>query len=214
MPTERSNWLPVVLAIVGLWLAAGLVAWQLAFDPTPAPPTIPPPLGGEHGDGKRAAREGEGQPNALADWVFAQVAAVAVVLTGLVLWTARDARSRGLEGWAWLAAFVALSAGLFWFLYLKIRPPGRLDDCVRCGGGRLASAPACPHCGLVGDGWRAPRAEKARQRTASADAQPRPPEGAITTSARTGLTQFAGWPLRWLRRLAGGGGPDRPEAER
>ncbi|HEY7368390.1 MAG TPA: PLDc N-terminal domain-containing protein [Thermoanaerobaculia bacterium] len=64
----------------------------------------------------------------------------------LLVWVARDAKARGMDGavlWMILVLFTSVF-GLI--LYLFSRPTGQLIQCPRCGNKRLAASKICPHC--------------------------------------------------------------------
>ncbi|HYC78934.1 MAG TPA: PLDc N-terminal domain-containing protein [Planctomycetota bacterium] len=81
--------------------------------------------------------------------VWALVAGAVVysaVSTAAAVWTAHDARARGVDPrWAWvLIVFLLNAAGLA--LYLLVRPPGVLSPCAACGARRLGALERCPVC--------------------------------------------------------------------
>ncbi len=149
---SRKEWLPVWLSLAVLYLLLGLAAWLIIRD-----------------DAKETEREafwGVAEGIIRNDLLSAQLAlaaakakhasfcrkvisefvAVALVLTVLMVWMARDAKARGVRIWSALPAFVPLTGGLFFVGYLVGRPPGYLAPCARCGGRLLALAETCPHC--------------------------------------------------------------------
>ena len=78
---------------------------------------------------------------------FFLIAAVAVIHFLLLVWVARDAKARGMDGaviWMLLVFFTGI-VGLV--IYLLSRPNGQLIDCRSCGNSRLMAARTCPHCG-------------------------------------------------------------------
>jgi preprotein translocase subunit SecG len=65
----------------------------------------------------------------------------------LLVWVARDAKSRGVDNpilWMVLVFFTNV-IGLV--IYLSARPPGDLVKCEKCPNNKLRYAKACPHCG-------------------------------------------------------------------
>ncbi len=65
----------------------------------------------------------------------------------LLVWVARDAKSRGMDSsmlWMVLVMFTGL-IGLV--IYLFSRPQGNLIQCSHCKGKRLQVSAKCPHCG-------------------------------------------------------------------
>ncbi|HQM48342.1 MAG TPA: PLDc N-terminal domain-containing protein [Candidatus Hydrogenedentes bacterium] len=71
-----------------------------------------------------------------------------VVINILILvWVARDAKARGMDGavlWMLLVFFTGL-IGLV--IYLLARPQGALVQCPHCNNKRLQASAVCPHCG-------------------------------------------------------------------
>lgn len=74
---------------------------------------------------------------------------VAVVVNILLLvWVAKDAKSRGMDNavlWMLLVFFTSL-IGLV--IYLLARPQGNLVECPNCHNKKLQVAARCPHCGV------------------------------------------------------------------
>lgn len=66
----------------------------------------------------------------------------------LLVWVARDAKARGMDGavlWMALVFFLNL-IGLV--IYIFSRPQGNLVPCPNCGNKRLEASVKCPHCGI------------------------------------------------------------------
>ena len=64
----------------------------------------------------------------------------------LLVWTARDAKSRGMDGavlWMILVLFLG-PIGLL--IYIFSRPQGILIQCSHCNNKRLQASAKCPHC--------------------------------------------------------------------
>src|SRR5262245_6037630 len=137
-----DSWLPVWISVVLLWGALGFAAWWVYHDRRPAQDTVSAVRREWRNPGEIRREEED-----LRGWIEFQCAVVGLLLTGLMLWTARDTRARGVERWAWVPVFIPLTGGLFFFVYLLSRPQGPLTPCSRCGGERLLFARACPHCG-------------------------------------------------------------------
>ena len=72
----------------------------------------------------------------------------AIVLSiALLVWVARDAKSRGMDSsvlWMLLVFFTSI-LGLV--IYLFSRPQGNLIQCPHCRNKRLQASAKCPHCG-------------------------------------------------------------------
>ncbi len=64
----------------------------------------------------------------------------------LLIWVARDAKSRGMDSsilWMFLVMFTG-PIGLL--IYIFSRPQGELAICSNCKGKRLKASATCPHC--------------------------------------------------------------------
>src|ERR1039457_5005663 len=79
-------------------------------------------------------------------FIFIPIAGLALSIA-LLVWVARDAKSRGMDSavlWMLLVFFLNL-IGLV--IYLFSRPQGNLIPCLNCGNRRLEASVKCPHCG-------------------------------------------------------------------
>ncbi|SRR5258707_2461461 len=77
---------------------------------------------------------------------FAIIAFIALNIA-LLIWVARDAKSRGMDSailWMILVMFTGI-IGLI--IYLFSRPQGNTIQCSHCGNKRLQVSAKCPHCG-------------------------------------------------------------------
>lgn len=75
------------------------------------------------------------------------IVAIFVLNIALLVWVARDAKSRGMDGavlWMLLVMFTSV-IGLI--IYLCARPQGMLIQCPHCTNKRLHASAKCPHCG-------------------------------------------------------------------
>ena len=73
--------------------------------------------------------------------------AILALNIALLVWVARDAKSRGMDSavlWMVLVMFTSL-LGLL--IYILSRPQGNLVTCQSCGNNRLQASAKCPHCG-------------------------------------------------------------------
>ncbi len=65
----------------------------------------------------------------------------------LLVWVARDAKSRGMDS-AVLWMLLVMITGLIGFIiYIFSRPQGNLVQCASCHNKRLQASAKCPHCG-------------------------------------------------------------------
>jgi uncharacterized membrane protein YhaH (DUF805 family) len=67
----------------------------------------------------------------------------------LLVWVARDAKSRGMDSaviWMLLVMFTSV-VGLG--IYIFSRPQGELMQCVNCRNQRMQASTKCPHCGSI-----------------------------------------------------------------
>ena len=65
----------------------------------------------------------------------------------LLIWVARDAKSRGLPNDILWMILVMLTGIIGLIIYLFTRPQGNLVACAHCGNKRLQVSAKCPHCG-------------------------------------------------------------------
>jgi len=72
---------------------------------------------------------------------------IIVLDIALLVWVARDAKSRGMDSaviWMILVMFTSV-VGLI--IYIFSRPQGNLIRCPSCNNQRLQASAKCPHCG-------------------------------------------------------------------
>ncbi len=65
----------------------------------------------------------------------------------LLVWVARDAKSRGMDSAVLWMVLVMLTGFIGLLIYVFSRPQGNLVKCAHCGNGRLQASAKCPHCG-------------------------------------------------------------------
>jgi disulfide bond formation protein DsbB len=65
----------------------------------------------------------------------------------LLIWVARDAKSRGMDNAVVWMILVMLTGIIGLIIYLFTRPQGNLAPCPQCGNKRLQVSAKCPHCG-------------------------------------------------------------------
>jgi uncharacterized membrane protein YhaH (DUF805 family) len=73
--------------------------------------------------------------------------AIIALNIALLVWVARDAKSRGMDSavvWMILVMFTSLIGFL---IYIFSRPQGNLVQCPTCHNNRLQASAKCPHCG-------------------------------------------------------------------
>ena len=70
-----------------------------------------------------------------------------VVQIALLVWVARDAKSRGMDSAVMWMIFVFLVPIVGLIVYLFSRPQGNVIKCASCANKRLEAAAKCPHCG-------------------------------------------------------------------
>lgn len=78
--------------------------------------------------------------------VFLLVAMIALNIA-LLVWVARDAKSRGMDSAVLWMILVMVTGVIGLVIYLFSRPQGDLVKCIHCGNGRLQASAKCPHCG-------------------------------------------------------------------
>ena len=65
----------------------------------------------------------------------------------LLIWVARDAKSRGMENAVVWMILVMLTGIIGLIIYIFARPQGNLVPCPQCANKRLQVSAKCPHCG-------------------------------------------------------------------
>ncbi len=65
----------------------------------------------------------------------------------LLVWVARDAKSRGMDSAVLWMALVMFTSVIGLIIYIFSRPQGILMQCPSCGNNRLQVSAKCPHCG-------------------------------------------------------------------
>lgn len=81
-------------------------------------------------------------------FLFLIVAFIALNVAILV-WVARDAKSRGMDSAALWMLLVMFTGFIGLIIYLFSRPQGNLIQCTHCQNKRLQVSAKCPHCGNV-----------------------------------------------------------------
>ena len=65
----------------------------------------------------------------------------------LLVWVARDAKSRGMDSAVLWMVLVMFTSVIGLLIYIFSRPQGNLVQCGSCGNKRLQASAKCPHCG-------------------------------------------------------------------
>jgi hypothetical protein len=65
----------------------------------------------------------------------------------LLIWVARDAKSRGMDNAVVWMILVMLTGIIGLIIYIFTRPQGNLVPCPQCANKRLQVSAKCPHCG-------------------------------------------------------------------
>lgn len=71
-----------------------------------------------------------------------------VLNIALLVWVARDAKSRGMDNAVLWMILVLCTSIVGLIIYLFSRPQGNLVACANCGNKKLQAAVRCPHCGI------------------------------------------------------------------
>lgn len=80
--------------------------------------------------------------------LMAAVVVVTIFLQiALMVWVARDAKSRGMDSAVLWMVLVGGTSFIGLILYVFSRPQGQMRRCEACGNSRLAASKVCPHCG-------------------------------------------------------------------
>lgn len=72
---------------------------------------------------------------------------ILIINVALLVWIARDAKARGVDGAVIWMIFALVTGPVAFLLYLMSRPNGRVIKCHKCGNGRLEVSAKCLHCG-------------------------------------------------------------------
>jgi uncharacterized membrane protein YhaH (DUF805 family) len=72
---------------------------------------------------------------------------IIILNIALLIWVARDAKSRGMDSAVIWMILVMFTGVLGLIIYLFSRPQGDLTQCPSCNNKRLQASARCPHCG-------------------------------------------------------------------
>jgi uncharacterized membrane protein YhaH (DUF805 family) len=70
-----------------------------------------------------------------------------VLNIALLVWVARDAKSRGMDSSVLWMILVMFTSVIGLIIYIFARPQGNLVQCPTCHNKRLQASAKCPHCG-------------------------------------------------------------------
>ena len=72
---------------------------------------------------------------------------VLVLNIALLVWVARDSKSRGMDSAVLWMVLVMFTGPIGLLIYLFSRPQGNMVQCASCRNSRLQASAKCPHCG-------------------------------------------------------------------
>lgn len=75
------------------------------------------------------------------------IVALFVLNIAMLVWVARDAKSRGMDNSVMWMVLVFFTSLLGLVIYIFSRPQGNLVTCPTCKNKRLEVSAKCPHCG-------------------------------------------------------------------
>lgn len=81
---------------------------------------------------------------------FMMIAIPVVIIAlniALLVWVARDAKSRGMDSAVLWMVLVMFTSVIGLIIYIFSRPQGNLVQCASCHNNRLQASAKCPHCG-------------------------------------------------------------------
>jgi uncharacterized membrane protein YhaH (DUF805 family) len=78
--------------------------------------------------------------------IFIPIAIFALNIA-LLVWVARDAKARGMDGAVLWMILVMFTSVIGLIIYTFSRPEGNLIQCPHCQNKRLQASAKCPHCG-------------------------------------------------------------------
>jgi len=81
--------------------------------------------------------------------VFVVPIVIIALNIALLIWVARDAKSRGMDNAVMWMILVLFTSVIGLFIYIFSRPQGNLIQCASCGNHRLQTSAKCPHCGNI-----------------------------------------------------------------
>lgn len=101
--------------------------------------------------GQRSGNPGDGAACAACGGCGFFVILIPVVIIALnialLVWVARDAKSRGMDSAVIWMVLVMFTSVIGLIIYIFSRPQGNLVQCASCQNKRLQASAKCPHCG-------------------------------------------------------------------
>lgn len=79
--------------------------------------------------------------------VIVFIIAVIALNIALLVWVARDSKSRGMDNSVMWMILVMITGVLGLVIYIFSRPQGDLVQCPSCSNKRMQASAKCPHCG-------------------------------------------------------------------
>ncbi len=73
--------------------------------------------------------------------------AILALNIALLVWVARDAKSRGMDSAVLWMILVMCTSLVGLLIYVLARPQGELIQCAHCNNRRMRASAKCPHCG-------------------------------------------------------------------
>ncbi len=86
-------------------------------------------------------------PAAVHGFLGLIIVGVIALNIALLIWVARDAKSRGMDNAVVWMILVMLTGIIGLIIYVFTRPLGNLVPCPHCANKRLQVSAKCPHCG-------------------------------------------------------------------
>ena len=98
---------------------------------------------------EEAAAAAAASAGCLGCGVVGIIAVVAIIALNIALlvWVARDAKSRGMDSSVLWMVLVIFTGVIGLIIYIFARPQGNLVRCAHCQNKRLQASAKCPHCG-------------------------------------------------------------------
>jgi cytochrome bd-type quinol oxidase subunit 2 len=82
-----------------------------------------------------------------AGFMFFIIVGIIAINIALLVWVARDAKSRGMDNSILWMVLVMITGLVGLIIYILVRPQGNLVPCAHCKMKRMPVSAKCPHCG-------------------------------------------------------------------